>query len=139
MDVLRPERVKANEIPLLLCHGADAPQALQDAWAGLGATLLPCAVRGGQIDIASALQQLGTHGITRVFSEGGSALAASLLQADLVDQLVGFSAGVVIGAEGLPGIGAMGVNRLAQAPRFELSVCRSVGPDILHLWQRKNG
>jgi diaminohydroxyphosphoribosylaminopyrimidine deaminase/5-amino-6-(5-phosphoribosylamino)uracil reductase len=71
-----------------------------------------------------------------VFSEGGSAIAASLLQADLVDHLMGFTAGVVIGAEGVPGIGAMGLAQLAHAPRFDLTQVQAVGPDVMHAWVR---
>lgn len=126
----------AQDIPLVLCHGADAPEGLVTAWAGLGATMLPCSVRGGQLDMSDALQQLGGYGLTRIFSEGGSAIAASLLQADLVDQLIGFSAGVVIGAEGLPAIGALGVSRLAAARRFALQSTQAVGPDVMHVWTR---
>ena len=127
----------AGQVPLLLCHGADAPETLVEAWKGIGAQLLPCAVSGRQLDMSDVLQQLGAHGLTRVFCEGGGALAASLLQADLVDRLVGFSAGVVIGAEGLPGIGAMGVARLAAAPRFDLVDTVAVGPDVMHSWVRR--
>ncbi|MEQ6204108.1 bifunctional diaminohydroxyphosphoribosylaminopyrimidine deaminase/5-amino-6-(5-phosphoribosylamino)uracil reductase RibD [Sulfitobacter sp. HNIBRBA2951] len=127
----------AGDVPLILCHGAGAPDALVAAWRGIGAQLYPCKVQNGQLDMADVLQQLGSHGFTRVFSEGGSSIAASLLQADLVDHLVGFSAGVVIGAEGLPGIGAMGVTRLASAPRFDLVESRAVGPDVMHRWLRR--
>ena len=129
----------AGAVPLILCHGRDAPEALVQAWSGLGAVLLPCGLRGGQLDIGDVVQQLGSHGLTRVFSEGGSAIAASLLDADLVDHLVGFTAGVVIGAEGLPAIGAMGVSRLAQAPRFELVETVAIGPDVMHRWKRRRG
>ena len=83
------------------------------------------------------MQQLGVHGLTRVFCEGGSALAASLIEADLVDQLVGFTAGLVIGAEGLPGVGAMGLSRLSEAPRYRLVETRRIGPDALHVWTRR--
>jgi diaminohydroxyphosphoribosylaminopyrimidine deaminase/5-amino-6-(5-phosphoribosylamino)uracil reductase len=102
----------------------------------MGAHLLPCAVQRGQLDMADVLQQLAGYGFTRVFSEGGAAIAASLLQADLVDHLVGFSAGIVIGAEGVPGIGAMGLARLSQAPRFALVQTQAVGPDVMHSWER---
>ncbi|MEP1766245.1 MAG: bifunctional diaminohydroxyphosphoribosylaminopyrimidine deaminase/5-amino-6-(5-phosphoribosylamino)uracil reductase RibD [Sulfitobacter sp.] len=127
----------AKDIPLILCHGADASPDLISAWTGIGATLLQCGVAGGQLDMGDVLQKLGDHGLTRVFCEGGGAVAASLLQADLVDSLVGFSAGVVIGAEGLPGIGAMGVSRLASAPRFDLADTVAVGPDVMHRWRRR--
>jgi len=129
----------AGEVPLLLCHGRDAPEVLVQAWTGLGAVMLPCDLRGGQLDMVDVLRQLGSHGLTRVFSEGGSAIAASLLHEDLVDHLVGFTAGVVIGAEGLPAIGAMGLSRLAQAPRFDLVETVAIGPDVMHRWARTRG
>ncbi|MEP2920054.1 MAG: bifunctional diaminohydroxyphosphoribosylaminopyrimidine deaminase/5-amino-6-(5-phosphoribosylamino)uracil reductase RibD [Sulfitobacter sp.] len=126
-----------RDVPLLLCHGADASTEAISAWQGIGATLLPCAVRGGQLDMSDVLQQLGAHGLTRIFSEGGSAVAASLLQADLVDRLIGFTAGVVIGAEGLPALGAMGLARLAAAQRYALHSTQAVGPDVMHIWTRR--
>ncbi|WP_170311823.1 bifunctional diaminohydroxyphosphoribosylaminopyrimidine deaminase/5-amino-6-(5-phosphoribosylamino)uracil reductase RibD [Sulfitobacter sabulilitoris] len=126
----------AGDPPLILCHGSDADPALVRTWADLGATLLACGTRGGQLDPADVLRQLGDHGLTRIFCEGGSALAASLIEADLVDRLVGFTAGVVIGAEGLPAIGAMGLSRLSQAPRYTLRSTQAVGGDMLHIWAR---
>jgi diaminohydroxyphosphoribosylaminopyrimidine deaminase/5-amino-6-(5-phosphoribosylamino)uracil reductase len=126
----------AHRLPLLLCHGPDAPVERMHAWTDAGAHLVPCALRARQLDMADVLQRLGAFGFTQVFCEGGSAIAASLLQADLVDQLVGFTAGLVIGAEGLPGIGAMGLAQLAQAPRFDLVQTQAAGPDILHVWLR---
>ena len=126
----------AAEVPLILCHGPDADATLARTWRDLGATLLTCAARGGQLDAGDVMQQLGQHGITRVFCEGGGALAASLIEADLVDQLVGFTAGVVIGAEGLPGVGAMGLSQLAQAPRYRLAGIQPIGGDVMHIWAR---
>ncbi|MEP1587351.1 MAG: bifunctional diaminohydroxyphosphoribosylaminopyrimidine deaminase/5-amino-6-(5-phosphoribosylamino)uracil reductase RibD [Tateyamaria sp.] len=126
----------AQETPVLLCHGRDADPMLQKTWCDLGATLLPCEIRGSQLDPHDILQQLGTHGLTRVFCEGGSALAASLIEAGLVDRLVGFTAGLAIGAEGLPNIGALGLEKLREAARFELRSVRQIGPDICHEWAR---
>lgn len=126
----------AKQVPVWLCHGTDADPTLQKTWAGLGAQLIPCTVSGGQLDPRSVLQGLGEAGLTRVFCEGGGALAAALLQADLVDELIGMTAGVAIGAEGLPSLGALGLARLAEAPRFRLRETRAIGPDILHVWER---
>ncbi|KIN73166.1 bifunctional diaminohydroxyphosphoribosylaminopyrimidine deaminase/5-amino-6-(5-phosphoribosylamino)uracil reductase RibD [Sulfitobacter guttiformis] len=127
----------AADVPLILCHGADAPDALVDAWTGMGAVLISCRTAGGQLDMIDVMQKLGTHGLTRIFSEGGSEIAASLLRADLVDHLAGFTAGVVIGAEGLAGVGPTGLARLGQAPRFDLVETQVVGPDVLHRWVRR--
>ena len=126
----------ANEVPLWLCHGSGAGPERLEAWKGLGARLLPCAAKGVQLDPDDVLRQLGAAGLTRVFCEGGGALAASLLAGDLVDELVGFTAGLAIGAEGLPAIGALGLERLEAAPRFDLVETRAIGPDIMHRWRR---
>ena len=79
---------------------------------------------------------LGERGLTRVFCEGGGALAASLLSADLVDELIAFGAGIALGAEGRPSVGALGVDKLAEAPSLRLVDTREVGPDILTRWRR---
>ena len=129
----------AGDVPVWLCHGADADAHLKEAWTGIGATLLECGVAGRQLDIAAVLATLATQGLTRVFCEGGGALAASLLGADLVDELVGFTAGMTIGAEGLPGIGALGLSNLDEAQRFALLETRAVGGDVMHRWVRAAG
>ncbi|MGI9367812.1 MAG: bifunctional diaminohydroxyphosphoribosylaminopyrimidine deaminase/5-amino-6-(5-phosphoribosylamino)uracil reductase RibD [Ruegeria sp.] len=129
----------ATNVPVWLCHGPSPDPERARAWEGLGARLIPCAVQGHHIDAADLLQQLGQAGLTRVFCEGGSALAASLLADDLVDELVGFTAGITVGAEGLPAIGAMGLNNLELAPRFDMIECKTVGQDILHCWRKKIG
>ncbi|MCI5095323.1 MAG: bifunctional diaminohydroxyphosphoribosylaminopyrimidine deaminase/5-amino-6-(5-phosphoribosylamino)uracil reductase RibD [Rhodobacteraceae bacterium] len=127
----------AKEVPVWLCHGPGADAERLRAWEGIGATLIPCAVLGVQLDPADVLQQLGRAGLTRVFCEGGSALAASLLAHDLVDELIGFTAGLGIGAEGLPVIGALGLGRLEEAARFDLVETRPIGADVLHRWTRR--
>ncbi len=127
----------ARQVPVWICHGEDADPALIRAWSDLGVRLFPVPVGGNrQIDPAAAMQALGAVGLTRIFCEGGGALAAALLAADLVDDLAGFTAGLALGAEGRPGIGALGLDRLAEAPRFQLRETRAIGGDVLHLWSR---
>lgn len=126
----------ARDTPVWLCHGADADSELVRTWTDLGARLLPCDVANGHLEPRSVLGALGAAGLTRVFCEGGGALAASLLAADLVDVLVGMTAGIAIGAEGQPGIGAMGLTRLSDAPKFVLRDCRAIAGDVLHIWEK---
>ncbi|MGR3434193.1 MAG: bifunctional diaminohydroxyphosphoribosylaminopyrimidine deaminase/5-amino-6-(5-phosphoribosylamino)uracil reductase RibD [Shimia sp.] len=126
----------ARAAPVWLVHGPDADPTLRAAWEGLGARPIEAPVRHGQLDPAGLLAALGKQGLTHVFCEGGGALAASFLAADMVDDLVGFTAGLAIGAEGQPGIGALGVDALAEAPRFALDGTSAVGPDIVTHWRR---
>lgn len=126
--------------PVWFVHDA-AEGAVSDAdlanWRARGVRLLQAkAGPGGQLDPLSVLETLGGAGLTRVFCEGGGALSASFLQAGLVDELVGFTAGLALGAEGRPSLGALGIEALAEAPRFELVDVQRVGGDVLHRWRR---
>ena len=88
----------------------------------------------GQPDLADALRTLSGRGITRVLAEGGGTLAAALLAADLVDRLAWFGAPAVIGADGVPAIGALGLPGIAAMPRFRrLSLAAPGGDLLLHL------
>jgi diaminohydroxyphosphoribosylaminopyrimidine deaminase / 5-amino-6-(5-phosphoribosylamino)uracil reductase len=83
-----------------------------------------------------ALQALAAQGVTRVFCEGGGMLAASLLRAGIVDQVMGYTAGVVLGGDGRAAAGSLGLERLADAPRFRLVETRWLGGDLFHRWLR---
>ena len=87
-------------------------------------------------DPAAVMADLGARGLTRVLCEGGGILAAGLLRAELVDQLVGYTAGVVLGGDGRAATGPLALARLADAPRFRLVETRPIGPDLMHRWLR---
>ena len=124
-----------TELPLWLCHGPDAPDERIQFWGALGAQLIACRLKAQMIDVAHMMQGLANQGLTRVFCEGGGALAASLIDAQCVDELIGFNAGLVIGAEGQPSIAALGIENLFEAPRFTLKTIQKIGPDIMHVWK----
>ncbi|WP_306467219.1 bifunctional diaminohydroxyphosphoribosylaminopyrimidine deaminase/5-amino-6-(5-phosphoribosylamino)uracil reductase RibD [Limimaricola sp. G21655-S1] len=126
----------AREVPLWLCHGPEADAA---PWRALGAESLSCPISARQLDPAAVLQALGAAGLTRVFCEGGAGLAASLLGAGLVDELVLFTAGCAIGAEGTPALSAMGIGALAEAPRLRLAGLDRVGGDVMSVWRASGG
>ncbi|MDB6178533.1 bifunctional diaminohydroxyphosphoribosylaminopyrimidine deaminase/5-amino-6-(5-phosphoribosylamino)uracil reductase RibD [Paracoccus sp. Z330] len=90
-------------------------------------------VSGAFDDIMADLAQ---RGVTRLFCEGGGEIAAGLLQGGWVDELVGYTAGVVLGADGRPGMGHLAYDALGNAPRFELVETRRIGPDLFHRWAR---
>lgn len=69
----------------------------------------------------------------RLMIEGGGQVAASFLEADLVDAIEWFRAPIVLGAGGRPAIAGIGVEALAAAPRFHRVAVEELGPD---LWER---
>ncbi|MEL7343691.1 MAG: bifunctional diaminohydroxyphosphoribosylaminopyrimidine deaminase/5-amino-6-(5-phosphoribosylamino)uracil reductase RibD [Pseudomonadota bacterium] len=130
----------STQAPVWFVHGAeegDVPAATRARFDRQGVTLLPAPIGfGGQLDPLGLVTTLAKAGLTRVFCEGGGALAASLLAAEVVDELIGFTAGLALGAEGRPALGALGVDRLDTAPRFALVETRAAGGDVMHRWHR---
>lgn len=97
---------------------------------------IACGISNGRVDPVDMMMKLADAGLTRIFCEGGGTLAASLLHAGLVDEVVGFTAGLMIGSDGTASVGAMGLDKLGDAPKFTLSETRQIGPDLLHRWAR---
>lgn len=87
-------------------------------------------------DPAAMLRDLGARGLTRIFCEGGGDLAAQLLAADLVDDLVIYHAGLMLGATGRPAVGALTAGPLADHRRWRLAETQILGPDTMQLWTR---
>jgi len=124
----------AKDQPVWFVHGEGANVA---GWSDLGVDTLPVATTDGAVDLDAAMRALADRGLTRVLCEGGGGLAGSLLNADLVDELIVFTAGFSIGADGTPSLGDMGIETLEQAQRFTLCSVRGVGPDTATVWRRK--
>lgn len=124
----------ARENPVWLLHSPAAPEAARKAWQATGATLIETPETNGHLDLTAALQTLANKGLTRILSEGGSTVAAALIEAGLVDDLALFSGGVLIGAEGHPALGQLGLTALADAPRPRLREARAFGADSFGLW-----
>ena len=122
----------AGTHPLWICHpeGADLGW-----WGAAGATLIPI-VPGpeGRPEPAALLRALGALGLTRVLCEGGGKLAAALLGAGQVDEIIAYGAGLALGADGRPAVAALGLAALADAPRFELVDTACVDGDIRTRW-----
>lgn len=127
-----------GEAPLwVIIDAGRVPAPTQSAWTDRGVRLLPVgAGADGRLDPRGMMAALADAGLTRVICEGGGALAAALLGADLVDELAVFTAGLALGAEARPALGALGLARLGDARRFRLMSAEVVGGDILHRWTR---
>jgi diaminohydroxyphosphoribosylaminopyrimidine deaminase/5-amino-6-(5-phosphoribosylamino)uracil reductase len=122
----------ARNAPVWMLH---APGVDGHDWAQTGAELLEVAMVAGHLDLRAGLAAMAAKGVTRVFCEGGAGLAAALIRAGLVDDLVTFTAGAVIGEEGRAALGPLGLNALADAPRLRLVSQAAVGGDVQTNWR----
>lgn len=139
LDLPVPSRLtdSTDQGPVWMIHGPNAPEARQQVLRDLGVRVLESPLGAdGNLDAVGLLEVLGREGLTRVYCEGGGGLAAALLGAGLVDDLVLFQAGLALGAEGRPALGVMGIAKLAEAERFALMRTRSIGTDTVSIWRR---
>lgn len=120
----------ARETPTYLISTTPADPVLVEA----GVRVLEVrAVGEDRPELKTVVQALEAEGLSRIFVEGGGQVAASFLRCGLVDALEWFRAPIVIGGEGRPGIGALAIAALADAPHFGRVEVRQIGDD---LWER---
>lgn len=91
----------------------------------------------GRPCVTETLQALGDRGLGRLMVEGGAHLGASLLRAGLVDRIAWFRAAAVMGGDGMGAVGAFGVEKLAQMPRFAHIGTEKLGQDCLDIFARR--
>lgn len=103
---------------------------------GVQVLVVPAA-GNGWVDLDKALKALGERGLTRVLVEGGAHLAASLLQADLVDEIAWFRAPKMIGGDGIPAAVGLGTDHVAQARGFRRVERTDLGGDVLETYMRE--
>jgi diaminohydroxyphosphoribosylaminopyrimidine deaminase/5-amino-6-(5-phosphoribosylamino)uracil reductase len=120
----------AREIPTYVVATTDPDPALVEA----GVRVLQVrAVGEDRPELKTVVAALAAEGLERLFVEGGGQVAASFLRCGLVERLEWFRAPMVIGGEGRPGVGALAVSGLADAPHFRRTEVRELGDD---LWER---
>ena len=120
---------------IVTCDDSDDGKAarLSDA----GAEVLRVAAAGtGHVDAALALAELAGRGITRVMTESGAVLNAALLSAGLVDRIAWFRAPKLIGGDGKPAFGDLGVEKIEDMPAFAPLAHEFIGDETLDIYRR---
>ena len=87
-------------------------------------------------DFEPHLRALAAGGCNRVLAEAGGGVARALLAEDLVDEIVVFRAGKVLGGDARDGVGLFGFTELAQVPQFGRVDVLALGPDVMEVWRR---
>jgi diaminohydroxyphosphoribosylaminopyrimidine deaminase/5-amino-6-(5-phosphoribosylamino)uracil reductase len=116
---------------VILAHadGADA-----SPYAGTDVETWAVGTDEGRTDLAGLLRRCEAEGLSRLFLEGGGTLAASFIRQGLVDQLAWFRAPILIGGDGLPGIGALGLCDMNGVFRWALKSRECFDDDVLEVW-----
>ncbi len=127
----------AGEAPLLVICGPRAPGESQARLEDAGAQVVHCRLGAdGRLDLLAALRLLSERALTRVFSEGGPAVASHLIAAGLVDELVLFTNQRPLGRAGTPALSVAARAATADTGRYRLIEDARLGPDRLRRFER---
>ena len=127
----------ADQTPLwivtLSSHSADQTSPYE----AHGATIIRVkADEAGHPGIQEWTAELGRRGITRILVEGGSAMAGSLLAANLLDRIAWFRAPKLMGDDGIAAISALGADRIEDLLQFQTILSKPLGQDRLDILER---
>jgi len=85
----------------------------------------------GRVSIEALLTRMGEEQLDSLLIEGGGEIAASFLEASAIDKVSFFYAPILIGGrDAVPGIGGIGIERIAEAMRLERVQTRMLGEDL---------
>ena len=126
----------AKDVPTWLITTDRADRARRRALEDIGVQVLTVNAMDGRLDPTAVLRALGDEGVTRLMVEGGAQVSTALLRAGLVDRLLWFRAPSLIGGDGLPPFGDLGVEDMSEMPSFRSVSSTPVGADTLDIFVR---
>jgi diaminohydroxyphosphoribosylaminopyrimidine deaminase/5-amino-6-(5-phosphoribosylamino)uracil reductase len=122
----------AAEIPLTVVVSRAAARSDTDALEAAGTQVLVATGENEPARVRSALEQLGTLGVSSVLLEGGPHLAGAFLDAGEIDELRLFLAPLLLGGSAARDpLEGMGVERISEATHALSFDCEQVGDDLL--------
>ncbi len=128
----------AADTPTWILAAEDAPTDAELRLRDAGVEVLRvAAAERGLVDMEAALSLLAARGLTRLLVEGGPILAASLLDARLVDEVTLFEAPVTLGHDAIPAVDGRDLRRMLEPADWAVVAQRMLGPDrFTDLWRR---
>lgn len=129
------QSARANAVIIYAAAGAVAER--RATLSALGVDVRIVGAVDGRVDLAAALADVHAAGLQRVFVEGGGVLAASLINAGLVDRLEWMRAPIVLGARGAPAIGALADDSLDGAAHWRRLDVRAIGADLWESYEAR--
>ena len=122
----------ATEVPLTVVVSRAAPRVATDALEVAGAEVVVATGGNGPARVRSALDQLGSRGLTSILLEGGPHLAGAFLDAGEIDEVRLFLAPLLLGGRAARDpLEGEGVERISEALRALTLDCERVADDLL--------
>lgn len=85
----------------------------------------------GRVQVLSLLQELARRGVKHLLLEGGGEAAAAALRENVVDKVWFFYGPLLLGSEGRPMIGPLGIDRVAAGLKLHTIEVHKLNRDVL--------
>ena len=109
----------ARQVPVWVMTLDNADPARKAALEAEGVEVIACkATADGKVDLLDMLERLAARGIGHVFAEGGAHMARALVEADLVDEALLFTAPGKIGPQGLDAMAGLPLDAIRASRHF---------------------
>ncbi len=97
-------------------------------------------LKNGNLNLNEIFKKLSQLGLTSILVEGGGKLATSLIEFNLVDKLILFTAGIILDKNGIDGFQSSIPDfiNLDDYNRYELEKSLTIGNDVAHFWKINN-
>jgi diaminohydroxyphosphoribosylaminopyrimidine deaminase/5-amino-6-(5-phosphoribosylamino)uracil reductase len=126
----------ARETPLWVFCSSEAAAANESALQNIGANVMWTDGAQGRLNLSQLLKTVAGRGVTRLMVEGGPTVAASLIDADLVDEVILLRSANKIGDTGIDALEGMPLTVVTQSPRFQMRDSETVGSDVFEFYER---
>jgi diaminohydroxyphosphoribosylaminopyrimidine deaminase/5-amino-6-(5-phosphoribosylamino)uracil reductase len=128
LDTPLDAKILKGEPPLILTVSED--RAKHDALVARGAEVVRVPKEGDKTDLVAVAKLLGEREFNEVTVETGGKLMGSLLRARVVDELVIYYAGILLGDKAQAMFVLPEWTRLDEAMKLRIVEARMVGPDV---------
>lgn len=123
----------ASNTPVWVLSTGNHPE--KAALEGMGVQFFALSEGDDAQQLKEGMAILATQGITRVLAEGGAQLSTGFLQSGLCRRMYWFRAPVLLGNDGLAGVGGGFPATLSDATRWALVEQHALGPDQLDVFE----
>ncbi|MDQ8726149.1 bifunctional diaminohydroxyphosphoribosylaminopyrimidine deaminase/5-amino-6-(5-phosphoribosylamino)uracil reductase RibD [Bradyrhizobium sp. LHD-71] len=125
----------ARKHPVWVFSGGGGEPSSATLLAAEGVEIIHAPVGERGIDLQAMLQELGRRGVTRLMVEGGARVAASFVEAGLVDEVWLYRGPVTIGADGVAALDRLPLTAVTQSPHYRVRATETLGQDTLTIYE----
>jgi diaminohydroxyphosphoribosylaminopyrimidine deaminase/5-amino-6-(5-phosphoribosylamino)uracil reductase len=119
-----------DEAPVVVFVAEPTLDGHERGLAERGVEVVAAPVSKEGMDLRFVLEELGGRGIKGLLVEGGGETATRFVRQGLADKMTLFYAPKLLGAEGVPMIGALRATKVAESLQFSVSEVEQVGADV---------